>query len=270
MNSSQLTLAILGATTIGCSNKGDIWLIEVDTTKGDGYFCENRYSANYSGQLANSDDSAEGSVTETTEFIGSKILFYAKLVDLSTGKASLNSGSLLLPGTEKDKDKWVFEWAETDVEKRSLTHRDGYVLKTEFNETLTTSISLTMDGKTAKGEMTIVSADSTENVEDDLWSEDAAREIGSYGSVDWNTADGWESNMYDTSDCDGDDCVESTASSCGATAPVTATLTDLSKKEDFASLAGLQQYGSFKTSSSSTWGGGGDSGWWGGGGDSGF
>ena len=254
-------LAVLFATTAGCSNKSDIWLIEVDTTKGDGYSCATEYSTNFSGTLAAGTGGTDGPVTETRESIGSKILFYAKLVDLAGGQASFNSGDLLLPGEEQDGDKWRFAWTEAESDIRTVSHEEGYVLEQAYSNTYTTQLVLTFDGKTASGSMTVASGESTEAREDDLWSEDAANELGGYGSLGWSTTDGYESNTYDTSDCDGDDCTASSATSCGATAPVTAVRTDLTKQEDFASLVSLQQYGSFKTSSSSSWGGGWDSGW---------
>ena len=261
MTRLHLLFALAGSTLVGCSNKADIWLIEVDTTKGDGFSCASEYSTNFSGTLDSDDGGVTGPVTESQESIGSKILFYAKVVDLASGQATLNSGDLLLPGKEKDNNKWTFTWTAAESDVQTISHEDGYALRLTEDDTSTTTIALTFDGGTAKGNMTIASGGRVEAREDDLWSEEAADELGSTGELGWSTPDGFERNTADTSDCDDDDCINEVTSSCGATAPVTAVRTDMTKDEDFASLVSLQQYGSFKTSSTSSWGGGWDSGW---------
>jgi hypothetical protein len=250
-------VALLGLVVGGCSKKDDIWLVEVDTTKGDGYACSSQYSTNFSGTLESGGSSEDGPVTDTSESIGSKILFYAKFVELSSGQRTLNTGDLLLPGEEKDGGKWVFRWTESESEVFTRNHEAGYLFEAIATSTDTTAIEITFDGGTGSGDMTIESASSTEQRESDTWSDEAADEIGTSGELGWSTPDSWENNAFDTEECDGANCRQSLASGCGATAPVTAVLTDMSKEEDFASLAALEQYGSFKTSSSDTWGGGG-------------
>ena len=259
MKRTFIALVLAAPISAGCSSKSNIWLIEVDTSKGNGLQCKDDRSTNYSGTIASS-SGGQGSVTETQESTGSKILFYAKLVDLPSDEASLNSGSLLLPGKEKDRNKLSFQWTESEVDARTLSHEDGYYLEVSTTSTATTAITLDLDGKTATGNMTVSYGSGQDIKEDDLWSENAASEIGSSGELGWNSTDGWESNRWDTSDCDGDDCTSTYSSSCSASAPLTAVRTDLSKSEDFGSLVVLEQYGSFKTSSTYTWGGS-DSGW---------
>jgi hypothetical protein len=260
MKRSLLRFSALAIALSGCSRKSDIWLIEVDTTKGDGYSCAYEYNTNFSGSLAGNGNEGDGPVTETTERIGSKILFYAKLVDLSSGQSTLNSGSLLLPGENKD-GKWTFAWTEAQSDSRTLQHEADYEYASTSTETNTTTVTLEFSGRSAKGTMTVESGASSELSESDTWGEEASQDLGTSGYLDWYTTDGWEYNGRETSECEGDDCSIKTASVCGATAPLTATLTDLSKREDFASLVSLQQVGSFKTTNSDTWGGGWDSGW---------
>ena len=260
MKRSLLLFSALAITTSGCGRKSDIWLIEVDTTKGAGYSCASEYRTNFSGALASNSSNGGGPITETSERIGPKILFYAKLVDLASGQSTLNSGSLLLPGENKN-GKWTFAWTVEESDSRTLQHEADYEYATSRTDTNTTSIKLEFSGRAAKGTMTVETGSQSERFESDTWGEEASRDLGSSGALDWNTTDGWEYNGRDTSECDGDDCLISTATVCGASAPVTATLTDLSKREDFASLVSLQQYGSFKTTTSETWGSGWDSGW---------
>lgn len=257
----QRVLPLLLLSVAGCSSKSDIWLIEVDTTKGDGYSCAEQYATNFAGTLAEGATGTTGPVTETQQSIAPKILFYAKLVDLADGEATLNSGDLLLRGKEQGDNKWRFAWTAAESDIDTVVHEDGYGLETTYEQTYTTAIVLTFDGKTATGSMGVESVDFNGVREDDLWTEDAADDIGTTGTLGWAAADDFERNAFDTSECDGDDCTASITTTCAATAPLTAVRTQLTKQEDFASLVALEQYGSFKTTTTSSWGSDGDSGW---------
>ncbi len=246
---------------VGCRASGNVWLIEVNTQKGNGYSCTESSATNYAGELAGETESS-GPVTDTYESMGSNILFYVKLVDLEKGTGTLNSGDLLLPGKEGDKGEWSFEWTNADAHRTRKDHDGGYTLETIVEDSQMTGITLNLDGDTATGEMTIEEQQASLRGESDTWSEAVAEDIGSYGELSWNTADdGWTSNTREESDCTGDPCRVETSEVCGASAPLTATRTDISDEGDYSSLARLVQYGSFKTSSSWSYGGDSGGGW---------
>ncbi len=261
--SSILRASFLGAVIplfFGCSSSANIWLVEVNTSKGAGFDCTEKVSTNFSGTLDEAQVDTTGDITETSTSTTSNILFYVKIVDLGDGTATLNTGDLLLPGKETQKDKWVFSWSLTDTETQTTSHSAGYTFSSTYDEADTTTLTLQFDGKEAKGTMVVGSKSQLVWTESDIWTEDAANEIGRNGSLAWPTPDGTQSNVFDTAECDATDCRVSQTSECGASAPATAVRTDMGKSEDFESLAGLQQYGSFKVTESNTYGGGQDSG----------
>lgn len=253
-------LLAMGVLLAGCGAGQDVWLIEVDTTKGDGYSCASGYETNFNGTLRGGSVPSTGPVTERYESTGSKSVFYAKVVDLANGQRSLNTGSLLLPGKDLGKGKWSFQWTEAASDRHVVEHEAGYALEEIFRSTGTTTIELTFEGRTATGSMTVESGESTEQRESDEWSEEAAAYMGITGELAWYSTNGVTSNSFDSAECKGNPCTSITTSVCGATAPATAVRTDLSKGEDFGSLVSLEQYGSFKVTSSSSWSGGWDSG----------
>lgn len=262
----RLPLLFVATALVGCRSSGNVWLVEVNTKKGDAYACSTKASTNYAGTLAEETESS-GPITDSYDSSTSSILFYVKMVDLDKGSATLNSGDLLLPGTETDGGKWEFAWALTDTRSSRTRHEDGYTLETVEDEADRTSIVLTLDGDTATGNMTIANVETQTIRETDVWTEEVADDVGRDGRLYWvDSEDEWDGNDFETADCTSDPCMVEATTNCGASAPITATRTDLSDDGDFASLAGLVNYGSFKTSSSSSYGGddtggGWDSGW---------
>ncbi|HCH66231.1 MAG TPA: hypothetical protein DFR83_25735 [Deltaproteobacteria bacterium] len=254
-----LTLALACLTT-GCSRKADVWLIEADTTQGDGYSCVTEYNTNFSGPVLGSGERSSGSLTEVNEYLGPKALFYAKIVGLSTGQASLNSGGLLLPG-EKDNGSWVFSWTAESTETTDVTHEADYEFQSIARSTATTTFELEFSGDTAEGSVTIERGLSTDQSESDTWGEEVSRDVGNAGRITWETRDGLESNDRDSSECRGDDCEKFVATVCGGTVPVMASRTDLSRDEDFSSLVTLVQYGVLRTSEESSTGSNDDTGY---------
>ena len=259
MNRSLLFLPLAVLTT-GCGRTGDIWLIEVDTTKGDGYACANEYTTNFSGRLTSTADDPSQKLTEGFEYQGPKALFYAKIVDLASGQASLNSGGLLLPG-EKSGKEWVFSWTAATTNTTNVKHEADYEYESVYRSTGTTTIELDFSGGTAEGEITLERGDSFDQSESDTWGEEVSQDVGQTGRITWDTLDGVESNGRDTSECEGDDCRRYRATVCSGTAPVVATRTDLHNDEDFSSLVTLVQYGALRTSEEYSLGGNYDTGY---------
>ena len=249
----------LSICAIGCGRKGNIWLIEVDTTEGRGLSCAREFNTNFSGALATAgaDDSA---LVETYIDAGPKALFYAKIVDLSANQVSLNSGTLLLPG-ERDGNKAEFSWTSEQKYTRKVEHEADYDYTVVDRETFTTTVELEFSGRTASGSMLVEEGSSSDESESDTWGEEVSRDLGDVGEISWDGRSGTESNGRDSSECDGDDCRKYSATVCSAEAPITASLTDLSKGEDFSSLVTLVNYGSFKTTDGTNLGGGYDTGW---------
>ncbi|HCH66469.1 MAG: hypothetical protein CL927_06615 [Deltaproteobacteria bacterium] len=249
----------LSISAIGCSKKGNIWLIEIDTTEGDGLSCAREFNTNFSGALA-SDQASDGALVESYTDEGPKALFYAKIVDLSSNQVSLNSGTLLLPG-ERDGNKAEFSWTSEQKYTRTVDHEADYDYTVVDRQTFTTTIDMEFSGRTASGSILVEEGVSTDESESDTWGEEVSRDLGDVGEITWSARSGTESNGRDSSECDGDDCRKYSATVCGVEAPITATLTDLSKGEDFSSLVTLTNYGSFKTTDGSNLGGGYDTGW---------
>ena len=246
MNRSALTL-YMSLVATGCGQTADIWLIEADTTQGDGYSCVTEYNTNFSGPVLGAGEDSTGSLREAVEYQGPKALFYAKIVGLSTGQASLNSGGLLLPG-EKGSGTWVFSWTAESTRTTNVTHEADYELQSIERSTATTRFDLDFSGDTAEGSVTLEQGFSRDQVESDTWGEEVSRDVGNAGQVTWDTRDGLESNGRDSSECRGDDCEKFVATVCGGTVPVVASRTDLSREEDFSSLVSLVQYGVLRTS----------------------
>lgn len=248
----------LALCTTGCSKKSNIWLIEVDTTQGDGLDCVQEFNTNFSGTLP-SPSASNSALIETFSNEGPKALFYAKIVDLASGQSTFNSGTLLLPGERKGKEA-EFSWTFEEKLTRTLDHEADYDYTMEERVTFTTTINMEFSGRSASGTMRVEQGESTDESESDTWGEEASRDLGDQGEINWSTTTGSENNGRDTSECEGDDCTKYSATVCTVQAPLTATLTDLSKSEDFSSLVTLVNYGSFKTTDE-TGQGFGDTGW---------
>lgn len=256
-----LGLLLLGLPLAACGSRPNVWLIEVDTSKGDGLACSQTVTENYVGDVV-ADNTADGPFTQTSSSAGSNFLFYVKLLDLGDGLGTLNSGELLLPGEETE-DGWKFAWTESAVTDSELAHEAGYRYGDRERQEVTTRITLELDSSsTGTGRMAIEDLFERTRSESDTWSDEAIDALGNRGSLSWTTADGDENNGARSEDCDDTDCVITEAQRCAAAAPLTATRTALKDDDDFSSLVGLAAYGAFRTTGSFTWGGGGgDTGW---------
>lgn len=254
-----LGLVLLGLPLAACGSRPNVWLIEVDTSKGDGAACTQTVTENYVGDVVD-DSAADGPFTQTSSSAGSNFLFYVKLLDLGDGVGTLNSGELLLPGEETE-DGWSFAWTESSVSESELVHEAGYRYGSRERDEVTTRITLQLDSRsTGTGRMAIEDLSERTRSESDTWSDAAVDALGNRGSLSWETSDGRVNNGARDEDCEDTDCVITEALRCAAAAPLTATRTALKDDDDFSSLVGLEAYGAFRTTGSSTWGGG-DTGW---------
>lgn len=249
-----LGLLLLGLPLAACGSRPNVWLIEVDTSKGDGAACVQTLTENYVGDVV-ADDTADGPFTQTSSSEGSNFLFYVKLLDLDNGTGTLNSGDLLLPG-EQTEGGWNFAWTDSSVNDSELAHEAGYRYGDAERVEVTTRITLELDSSsTGTGRMAIEDLFERTRSESDTWSDEAIDDLGNRGSLSWETADGRENNGARSEDCEDSTCVITEAQRCAAAAPLTATRTALKDDDDFSSLVGLAAYGAFRTTGSYTWGG---------------
>lgn len=264
-----LSTCLVGSVLSACGGKPNVWLVEVNTAKGDGWVCEDTLSETIVGGLYDGRGTDGGSpfeVTSSTE--GSNFLFYVKVLDLGDDTGSLNSGDLLLTGTKTD-EGWNFGWTDRSAGDTSISHSGGYSYRTSYLEEYTTKLNLRFDSSTeATGTFSVSRLNTRSEAESDEWGDSVADDLGRTGNMYWyDEGRDWVQNRGNNADCEGGTCEITESSGCAASAPLTARRTRLKNDDDFSSLVGLVEYGSFKTTNGGGWGGidtgwyDGDSGW---------
>ncbi len=227
---APLVLALLA----GCDGPlYGTWMFSKDLTFPTGDECTESVSHNFAGAylpVAVGDDPAW---TEADTGASSPEVFFARIERTGDG-AVLIVGTDALPGTHLEDGTWLFLWTHTSTGQESLDHATGYAYDHTYQSSSTLRISGQLDGDHFLGTWEDATAATDAWTESDTWSDEAAVEVGSTGTLPASTyllraddagAESAASNTQLAYDCGVTGCTLTVQSACASRYPLDGVMT---------------------------------------------
>jgi hypothetical protein len=224
----MLTTALLTLGT-GCSSGGgDVWVLYLESADDSGF--TRTVDHNFTGASVPDDGPTDDDWTFTSTYEDSGSLAFAQLI---TSKGE-NDGYLVydyvaLPGT-REGDTWTFTWTGDSVENDREEHSSGFFsARTETDDT-TVTVTLTVDGGVASGQVVTNTNRRIRYDETDAWNADAvftSSDIPAWSYLEGPDGD-YVENYSDSAECAGTECFLEIVDSGSRTQAFTGERTTLS------------------------------------------
>jgi hypothetical protein len=162
------------------------WMFTEDVTLPTGEECTDSVSHNFVGAYEPIAVGDDPSWTETDTGELSPEVFFGRVERTADG-AVMIVGSDALPGTQLEDGSWLFFWTNTSTGSDSLDHVTGYAFDHSYTSSSTLRIAGTLQGSSFEGTWESETAANDAWTESDTWSDEAAGQVGSNGSIPAST-----------------------------------------------------------------------------------
>ena len=213
------------ALLFGCAGSIDgIWLAEL--AYDDHAACATQVDHNFDDSYA----AEEGPWSETWLRDHSEALVLAQITQSDATTAVMVVGSEVRPGSEKN-GKWTFTWTATDFVQHATEHDEGYVYGEDTDRTDEETITLTVDGDSAKGTWKATSEELLSYSESDEWDSTVGVDAGVIPASDYlnydvpNVGSFPRTNTRTDAECAGAQCSLDVLTTCEGSFRVTMTRT---------------------------------------------
>lgn len=252
MRIASALLALAALPLSGCifASPRGIWLLTFTFDDNTTSECETTITENFTdGYVPGADSPTQSDWTYTETVDPPDALGFAQIETTAAGQGVLVFGGAAYPGT-KEKDQWVFEWADQSTDKATAEHSTGYELTETVSSNSSLTLTMTQSGPNASGVLQSKDTSTDAWTESDDWEDEVADTIGTIGqipSADWlvymddNDNERPQENAYDEDECDGSTCELTVKDTCTLAIDFTAIKTDFHEEAAYAHLVGAGQ-----------------------------